>query len=324
MAAALRVAEGDPFDPDDDRAWAAWRARKLADAPPTPADLLVELRDPAALSPTERAAILQRCARWNMAVYAGPATVPADDDPDAQRRVSGLARQLGRQLGLERLDHNWLADEDGISSLRVSADATPRGEYIPYTDQPIRWHTDGYYNPPARRIRALLLHCVQRAETGGENRLMDHEIAYLLLRDADPAHVRALSAGDAMTIPARDGERPGDTAGADGAARPAQAGPVFSRPAGGGPLHMRYTARTRSIVWKDDAATRAAEAALRGILAAGGPHVLQLRLEPGMGLVCNNVLHDRSGFADSAQRRRWVLRARYYDRIGERTGELPA
>jgi hypothetical protein len=34
-----------------------------------------------------------------------------------------------------------------------------------------------------------------------------------------------------------------------------------------------------------------------------------------MGLVCNNVLHDRSGFRDGATRKRLVYRARYYDRI---------
>jgi hypothetical protein len=55
-------------------------------------------------------------------------------------------------------------------------------------------------------------------------------------------------APDAMTIPARTDE--------DGVARPAQSGPVFSVDVQGA-LHMRYTARTRSIAWKDDDATRA-------------------------------------------------------------------
>ncbi len=34
-----------------------------------------------------------------------------------------------------------------------------------------------------------------------------------------------------------------------------------------------------------------------------------------MGLVCNNVLHDRTGFTESADRRRLLYRARYYERI---------
>jgi hypothetical protein len=159
----------------------------------------------------------------------------------------------------------------------------------------------------------MLLHCVERADAGGENRLMDHEIAYILLREADPAHVAALSAPDVMTIPARADE---EGAGGEGQVlRPDQAGPVFSIDAGDGALHMRYTARTRSIVWRENEATRAARAALTGILERDSQHVYRLRMEPGMGLVCNNVLHDRSGFRDSPQHRRLVLRARYHDRI---------
>ena len=42
---------------------------------------------------------------------------------------------------------------------------------------------------------------------------------------------------------------------------------------------------------------------------------LQLRLAPGMGLVCNNVLHDRAAFVDSTTQRRLILRARFYERI---------
>jgi len=90
---------------------------------------------------------------------------------------------------------------------------------------------------------------------------------------------------------------------------------VFSVDPVDGALHMRYTARTRSIEWKDDADVRAAVAALERILAAPSPHVYRLTLGPGMGLVCNNVLHDRSGFTDDPARPRLIYRARYHDRI---------
>ena len=287
---------GDPFDLDGDAsAYRRWRDWKLAHAPAGAEALVVEVRDPAQLSDAEREALVLRCRVANLAVYASR---PRGEDKD-------LLRALGAQLGLVRLDANWLADEDGISSLRVSAGGT-RGDFIPYTNQPIRWHTDGYYNPPALRIRAMLLHCVERAAEGGENRLLDHEIAYLLLRERDPRFVRALSAPDVMSIPARE---------ADDGVRPAQAGPVFSCLPDSGDLHMRYTARTRSIEWRDDPDTRAAVQALREVIDSAGAHVLRLRLEPGMGIVCNNVLHDRSGFTDGADRHRVVLRARYLDRI---------
>jgi len=78
---------------------------------------------------------------------------------------------------------------------------------------------------------------------------------------------------------------------------------------------MRYTARTRSIAWKDDPAVKAAVAALEDILASPSLYVFRGKLEPGMGLICNNVLHDRAGFTDCDGRKRFIYRARYYDRI---------
>ena len=292
----VRAALRNPFDLDDEAAYLAWREAKLADAPHDAGALVVELRDPAALTAAERAALIERCARFNMALYRSPAG-GAD---------SSIARTLGRQLGLVRLDANWLADEDGVSPITVRAGQGAAAGFIPYTNRAIRWHTDGYYHAPQRAVRGMILHCVRPAASGGCNRLLDHELAYLLLRDRDPAHVRALMAEDAMTIPAREDE--------DGVARPAQAGPVFSVDADGF-LHMRYTARTRSIEWKDDAATRAAVACLEAVLAGGSPQVLRVRLEAGMGLVCNNVLHDREAFIDDPQRARLLYRARYLDRV---------
>ncbi len=191
----------------------------------------------------------------------------------------------------------------------AATDTGPRSGFIPYTNRAIRWHTDGYYNPPERRIRAMILHCVERAEQGGENRVFDHELAYIALRDADPAYVAALMQDDAMTIPARSEE--GEVARGD------QSGPVFTVTADGR-LHMRYTARTRSIAWKDDPAVHAATAALLQLLETD-PRVLRLRLEPGMGLVCNNVLHDRSAFTDSAAHRRLILRGRFYEPVAATT-----
>ncbi|MBK6806902.1 MAG: TauD/TfdA family dioxygenase [Betaproteobacteria bacterium] len=287
---------GSPFGLDDERAWRDWRARKLAGYPASAADLVVEVTDPRALTRSEHAALAARCRAANMVIYAS-----ADTSADKE-----LPRALAAQFGLTRLDRNWLADDDGISSLAVS-EGGGRADFIPYTNRAIRWHTDGYYNPPERTIRAMVLHCVTKAAEGGGNALMDPEIAYLQLRDADPAFVRALSRPDAMTIPERTDE--------DGVARPAQSGPVFSIDASTGQLHMRYTARTRSIEWHADADVRAAVAALERLLATPSPWIHHLTLEPGMGLLCNNVLHDRSAFTDDPAHPRLLYRARYHDRI---------
>jgi hypothetical protein len=292
---------GDPFDLRNERAYREWRAAKLGRYPASLSDLVVPVCDPRALTREERQALADRCSRANMVIYAIP-----DAAPDRE-----LPRLLARQFGLARLDHNWLADDDGISSVTVTGEAG-RGDYIPYTNRAIRWHTDGYYNPPDRRIRAMLLHCVSKAATGGENALLDHEIAYLLLRDADPKFVAALMHADAMTIPARTDD--------SGVVRAAETGPVFSVDPESGALHMRYTARTRSIEWKDVQAVRDAAACLEGILAGTSPYIHRVTLQPGMGLLCNNVLHDRSAFVDDPARPRLIYRARYYDRIRSDTG----
>jgi alpha-ketoglutarate-dependent taurine dioxygenase len=285
-----------PFALDRPQAYLRWRERKLARYPRRAEDLVVEVRDPRALTDREVAELRRVCAAANMAVYASPLADAAD---------KAIVQRVAERLGLRRLQANPLADEDGISALEVTPEKSGRG-YIPYSSRRLLWHTDGYYNPPASRIRAFLLHCVRPAAEGGENRLLDPEIAYLLLRDADPGFVEALSAPDAMTVPANE-EDPSRE-------RAAQTGPVFS--CEGGVLHMRYTARTRSIQWRADAATRAALERLREMLDADSPYVFRLRLSAGQGLVCNNVLHDRSEFTDAPGARRLVYRARYSDRIG--------
>lgn len=296
-----------PFHPDNEAAYLAWREAKLSGYPKRAEALIVEVRDPRQLSDAEYAALWRRLAKTNMAVYAGP---PADAEDKA------IPRRLGEQYGLIRLDANWLADPDGISSLTpredeenadterpAGIDPTRRGDYIPYTHQRIRWHTDGYYNPPERRIHGMLLHCVRAADSGGENDLYDPELAYIALRETNPDFIRALMAEDALTIPARVDEL--------GIARPDQTGPAFyvheDR------LQLRYTARTRSIRWKDDALTQAAVKALETVLDSRPAGMFTLRLEAGMGLISANVLHTRAAFRDRPEHRRLLYRARYHD-----------
>ncbi|OYW40847.1 MAG: taurine catabolism dioxygenase TauD [Hydrogenophilales bacterium 12-61-10] len=287
-----------PFDLADDAAYRNWREAKLAAYPRNIDELIVPLDDPRTLTANESRALAVACGRANMVLYDAP-HLPAAD--------KSLPRLLAQQLGLVRLEGNYLADEDGLSSITPNDDETSaRGEFIPYTHKPINWHTDGYYNALDRRILGMTLHCAQDAETGGENALLDHEIAYIQLRDINPDFIAALMQPDAMTIPARMDE--------DNIARAEQSGPVFAVDSEQGFLYMRYTARTRSIVWKDDPTTQAAVKTLAEILAES-EYTLTARMTPGMGLLCNNVLHTRNGFSDSPGHRRLLYRGRYYDRL---------
>jgi alpha-ketoglutarate-dependent taurine dioxygenase len=288
-----------PFDPADERAYQCWREWKLADYPGRVDDLIVSVANPFRLSPVEKQALLSRCRKANAAIYR----ITAGDFADKE-----LVGSLGRQFGLVRLDRNLRADEDSITSLKVVAE-TSGTYYIPYTNRPLNWHTDGYYNTPEEQVRGVVLHCVTDAATGGENVYLDHEMAYLLMRDENPQYLAALMRPDAMTIPANTEH------GVE--IRPAQAGPVFSVEPRSGSLHMRYTARTRSILWKDDRMTRMAVGFLAELLAGESAFLFRHRLRPGEGVICNNILHKREAFADAPEsgRARLLYRARYYDRI---------
>lgn len=287
-----------PFDLDDDDAYQAWRERKLCTAPQALDDLLVEVDDPRKLSGVEYDALMARCRNANMAIYASRL---------GEAEGTDIPRGCGQRFGLLHLDHNRGAEADAVTALTVQDDAlhTP---YIPYSNRAIHWHTDGYYNRLDLQDHALLLHCVRPAMRGGENALMDHEMAYLLMRDASPDHVRALMQEDAMLIPKNvvDGVE----------LRPDRVGPVFMV-AADGHLHMRYTMRKRNVVWKDDPQVRDAVAWLEALLNSDSVYIYRGTLQPGWGLISNNVLHDRSAFEDNPDpaRKRLLYRARYHDRI---------
>lgn len=293
------AARESPFSLAHDEPYRHWRAIKLADYPARVEALRVPVNDPRDLSDLERHQLQACCRKANMVVYSSGLGGLADKD---------IPRRLGEQFGMQRLDNNLLADEDAVTSLQVTPGKSGRG-YIPYSNQRLSWHTDGYYNPPERRVRAFVLHCVSPAAEGGENALLDPEIAYILLRDENPEHIRALMADDVLTIPANMEEQ--------GVSRPAQTGPVFSIDPANGSLHMRYTARTRSIEWKVDSSTQNAVQALERLLASNSPYMFRYRLAAGEGLLCNNVLHNRTSFQDDVDkgRSRLIYRARYYDRV---------
>ena len=289
---------GSPFDLDNEAAYRAWLENKMDDYPQNIEDIIVEIDDPRKLTSAEYKVIRDLIKKTNMAIYAGN----TGDNPDKT-----IPEELARQFGLSKPDNNRGAD-DGITALRVAKDEW-RGEYIPYTNKSIHWHTDGYYNLQEEKIKALLLHCVSPAKNGGENALLDHEIIYIRLRQENPDYIRALMEPDVMMIPAninKEGEM----------IRPDRYGPVFSV-SDEGDLHMRYTARTRSIEWKQDPLVLKAVALLHDYLHTDSPYIYRGTLQSGQGLISNNVLHDRSGFEEDDEHKRLLYRMRYYHRVAK-------
>jgi hypothetical protein len=290
------MASSNPFDLDDAPAYLAWRERKLAAYPAGVEDLRVEVARLAQPSRGELEAIGARVARFRMALIG---TAPQQVEPEA-------ILAFGRALGLATADSNLFADRRAVSAISPGG-GDGRAEYIPYTTRPLGWHTDGCYNAPAAQVRAWTLFCRRPARVGGENGLLDHEIAYLLLRDACPDHIRALSHPEALAIPAnrQDGQ----------VLRAQSLGPVFS--VRDGQLQLRWSARTRYARWRDTPDTLAARAAIDGLFSPEPSFTFTHSLNAGEGLVSNNVLHRRGGFAEEPEpaRQRLLYRVRYLDPI---------
>ena len=97
--------------------------------------------------------------------------------------------------------------------------------------------------------------------------------------------------------------------------RGAKSGPVFSVDENTNSLHMRYTARARNIQWANYSVTQQAVAFINECLTPDNPYVFTHRLNAGEGIICNNVLHNRTAFEDDDDHKRLLYRARYYDRV---------
>jgi len=287
-----------PFDLNDESSYQRWRDAKLDNYPTNVDQVMIEVHDINQLSSAEHQALTRLCKKTNLSLYRSQ--TPLSNKNQLKSACSSF--------GLVHLDKNLYADDDGISALQVTSEKR-QYDYIPYSDKPIRWHTDGYYNRPENTIRAMVLHCQNPSLLGGDNQLLDHELVYILMRDENPQYVQALMQADAMTIPANieNGIE----------IRSAQTGPVFSVDAASGDLHMRYTARTKSIEWKDDDQVRQAVNFLEHLLSSDLPYIYRYRLQANEGVLSNNVLHSRSRIenGESVDQQRIMYRARFYERI---------
>lgn len=295
-----------PFLIDNIQAYKQWRNYKLSASPNFKQvnhdEIFTTIENAQSINDKERLTLSLSCNQNSMALYRLK-------KPSQNTKKDILL--LAKQMGLNTLDSNLCADEDSLTSVTKTSHKGQH-EYIPYSNKRLSWHTDGYYNTTKRQINGMLLHCASPAHEGGESLLLDHEIAYLLLRDENPDYIEALMQADALTIPANilDGK----------IIRDVQTGPVFSI-SNDGKLHMRYSARQRNIEWKQNTPTLEAVSFLKNLwedsFINNSPHILRITLQAGEGVICNNILHCRTAFVDSddASKKRLLYRGRYYDRV---------
>jgi len=278
-----------------DEKYRQWRKARLDSFSSSLEALCVEIGGLNNLSDAEETAIKAACNHFNMAIYKC-----RDDFVDR-----AAVRSFASRFGLTRPDHHLCANDDGVSELSVAPGGIRSG-YVPYSNRGLSWHTDGYYNDSSQQVHAVVLHCAATAATGGENALLDPDMAYILMRDEDPRFITAFEHPECMTIPANTG--------VEGEIRPVACGPVFSYDQDGN-IHMRYSARQRNIQWRDDDLTRAARDFLSDMLADDNSPVFHYRLQAGEGLISNNVLHNRTAFNDGPGHKRLLYRARFFERI---------
>lgn len=280
------------FNLDANEDYKKWRDEKLAAYPASIGELVVELGDMTALSASEKGKIRDLTERANMCVYtSGSADLSMD---------SLLA--LGRQLGLNETDksrRHSSSDELTDSGILKSA--------IPFTTRHVRWHTDATYYGSDKTIQALFLLCKRPAVEGGSNKLLDHEVLYIQLRDKDPEALRVLMEKNCFKY-----RNP-----STGEIDVHLGGKVFWTNSEGNLCH-RFSFRKTDMAWSEENDVKAARAVLESMILDESEHVIEGRLESGLGLISNNVLHTREKLVDSddAAQKRLLFRARFYDRVG--------
>lgn len=216
--------------------------------------------------------------------------------------------EFGRQLGLHRLDTSSSADGSGVVSLCAVNQSDRRSDYVPYTSRPLKWHTDGYYNTLVSRVDAFMLFCVRPAKKWGGNFLLDHEMLYMRVRDTNPDLLMALMDPGTMIVPASIVN--------NRIVRAQESVPVFWINGESGALSMRYSARPRKIVWKPAKSVERARKLVQELLH-DSEDIVELTLQSGQGIVCNNILHGRRAFIDGSatESSRLFYRARYHDAV---------
>jgi alpha-ketoglutarate-dependent taurine dioxygenase len=266
--------------------------RRQLEQSPRPQRLRVE--DLSAPSTRVLADLRTAIASAGYCCYRGPSTSDAN-----------AVLQLCQKLGLRTLDDTLVGARGALTVIGKPSTASAAGAYRPYSASALGWHTDGYANAADASVRAFALHCVRPATTGGANQFVDPRRVLARLVEANPSAVKTLMRDDALTIPANV---------RGGAVLRAQRSvPVFAADADGY-LITRYTARRKHVRWHPDVS--AARGAMMDAIAREAEDVQAIVLAPGEGVICANVLHNRSEFVDHAGLdARAYLRGRFFERL---------
>ena len=263
-----------------------WAEEKERNIPHNIDGIIVNIHDINNVKISEIAKIKETINKCNSCIYSSKIALKSNTN----------LLKFVESIGMRTYDRN------NIESNEIST-ITPlennKINYIPYTDKQLNWHTDGYYDK--KSIFSWLLHCVHPATHGGENYLLDHELAlreYVLRYD----DINNLMTEDALTIPESK-----DTS------RSEISTYIFSIKNQYKKLHMRFSMRKDNIGTSPkagDAVTKLKQT----IENDCAKYSLTYKLQKNEGIITNNILHGRKAFKDDKVKRK-LLRIRSYERL---------
>ena len=263
-----------------------WAEEKEKNIPQNSDGILVNIHDINNVKTSEIAKIKETIYKYNSCIYSSKIALKSNTNLLKFVELVGM-----RTYDCNNIDSNEISTITPLQNSKIN--------YIPYTDKPLNWHTDGYYDK--KSIFSWLLHCVNPATQGGENYLLDHELVLreYLLRNDD---INNLMAEDALTIPE-----------SKYTSRSEISTYIFSFKNKYKRLHMRFSMRKDNI--GTSAKANSAVNKLREIIEGNcAKYSLTYKLQKNEGIITNNILHGRKAFKDDKVKRK-LLRIRSYERL---------
>lgn len=267
-----------------------WADKKLERFSNKIDDLIVEINNPSSLTKPEKTYMSKIINQHNIVFF--------QIDKEAMDLKAAI-KIMGSQIGLGNYEIDSKSDDDGLTEIKIHSKHQSNTEYIPYTNKKLNWHTDGYYNNNENLILSWILFCRTQSESGGMNKYMDHEIAYILFNEAYN-NISDLMLHNTYTIPENTLTQ-----------RKAVDSPIFSFI--NGKLHMKFTMREKNILWNDKSQKAASN--LKNIINNSDEYHITHKFTEGQGVITNNVIHMRTPFTNLEKKNRLLYRLRSKKRM---------
>ena len=263
-----------------------WAAQKENNIPKNINEISVEIKDINRTTKNEISKIRSTLDRFNTCLYR------SNVDLESNSCLLDFAKAVGmKTFDCNNIEANEISTISSIKNQKI--------QYIPYTNKALNWHTDGYYDK--KPLFSWLLHCINPADDGGENYLLDHELAmreYVLSYD----DIEVLMNKRAITIPESQGSN-----------RSEISTYIFSFDNDYEKLHMRFSMRKENIKMSDNTLT--AMSKLTNVIENNcSKYSITYKLSKNEGILSNNILHGRNSFKDDKVQRK-LLRIRSYERL---------